>query len=275
MKIKEKIKVYMAYLKIKFYEQIQYKVAAWAGVATQFAWGFMNIMLYATFLKNGGGQDTMTLAQTCTYIWLQQATHVLFNFYIYDDNIIEGIESGAVSMELIKPLNIYTSWHARTLGQKMAMTILRFFPILLFVLIVPLGEYGMMAPPTIFAGVMFAVTFVLSALLLMTMTMLLYYVVMITLSPRGITSAIRLLLDFLSGLAIPIAFMPNIMIKIIKFTPFYYMQNATFSIYNGFISNKIEIFKIVLLQIIWIAILTFIGRKAFDSRIKKISIQGG
>ena len=36
---------YFSYFKIKFLNEIQYKVAAFAGVCTQIAWGAMYIML--------------------------------------------------------------------------------------------------------------------------------------------------------------------------------------------------------------------------------------
>lgn len=78
-----------------------------------------------------------------------------------------------------------------------------------------------------------------------------------------------------SGALIPIAFMPDIVIKIIKFTPFYYMQNAPFNIYNGYITDRNEILKIILLQIIWIILLTIIGKKEIKRQLRKVIVQGG
>lgn len=42
---------YFAYFKIKFLNEIQYKVAAIAGVLTQLVWGGMYIMLYTVFFE--------------------------------------------------------------------------------------------------------------------------------------------------------------------------------------------------------------------------------
>ena len=75
------LKVYMAYFKIKFLNEIQYKVAAIAGALTQFAWGFMYIMLYTAFLKEG--TSDYSISQMSTYIWLNQAFFALFNNLIY------------------------------------------------------------------------------------------------------------------------------------------------------------------------------------------------
>lgn len=49
----QKIKIYLAYFRIKFLNEIQYKLAAFSGILTQFAWGGMLIMLYTSFLNNG------------------------------------------------------------------------------------------------------------------------------------------------------------------------------------------------------------------------------
>ena len=81
-----KFNIYIAYFKIKFLNEIQYKIAAFAGVATQFAWGGMYIMLYSTFLKNGTQAD-YTITQMCTYVWLQQAFFALYHSYM-DDRLL-------------------------------------------------------------------------------------------------------------------------------------------------------------------------------------------
>ena len=94
---------YFSYFKIKFLNEIQYKVAAFAGICTQIAWGAMYIMLYSVFLKNSSNQ-TMTISQMSTYIWLQQGLFMLFNIWSMDSNILEQIKDGSISMELIKPI---------------------------------------------------------------------------------------------------------------------------------------------------------------------------
>ena len=74
---------------------------------------------------------------------------------------------------------------------------------------------------------------------------------------------------------IPIPFMPDIIINILKFTPFYYMQNVTFNIYNGYINSAGEIVKILILQICWILLFTYIGKKIINRQISKVVVQGG
>lgn len=42
---------YFSYFKIRFIYGLQYRAAALAGIVTQFAWGFMYIMIYETFYQ--------------------------------------------------------------------------------------------------------------------------------------------------------------------------------------------------------------------------------
>lgn len=274
IKIVRKLKIYLAYFKIKFLNEIQYKVAAFAGILTQFAWGGMYIMLYSTFLKNGTSDD-YTITQMSTYIWLQQAFYMLFNMWSVDKDILEQCETGNIAMELVKPVDLYSIWHAKTLGRKIALVSLRAIPIIVICSLPFIGKYRLCAPVSVEAFLLFLITLILSIFLMMSYLMLMYICAMKTLSSQGIKVAFQMIMEVGSGALIPIAFMPDIVIKIIKFTPFYYMQNAPFNIYNGYITDRNEILKIILLQIIWIIVLTIIGKKEIKRQLRKVIVQGG
>ena len=92
---------------------------------------------------------------------------------------------------------------------------------------------------------------------------------------QGIKLTFRLIMEFCTGAAIPIAFMPDYMVKILKLTPFYYMENVSFNIYNGYIADGQEIFKIIVLQILWLIVLTILGKKLMNRQLSKIVVQGG
>ena len=125
------------------------------------------------------------------------------------------------------------------------------------------------------AGILFTISLVLATLLVMAYIMIIYISVIFTKSQRGIKMVFQLVAEFFSGLVIPLAFMPEILVKILKFTPFYYMQNLPFNIYIGYTTNEKEIFFSIIMQIIWIIVLTFFGKIILSKKIKKIEIQGG
>ena len=231
---------YFAYFKIKFLNEIQYKVAAIAGVLTQLAWGAMYIMLYTVFINQSSNQ-TMTISQMSTYIWIQQGLYMLFNFWSMDKGILEQIQDGSISMELIKPIGLYKIWHAKTLGRKVALVILRIIPLIIVCNILPLGIYGFSGPVSLKAGILFFISLVLSTLLVLSYIMIIYIAVIFAKSSKGIKMVFQLFAEFFSGASIPLAFMPEFVINILKFTPFYYMQNLPFNIYIGYVTNDKEI----------------------------------
>lgn len=265
---------YFAYFKIKFLNEIQYKAAAMAGILTQLAWGAMYIMLYTVFLNNTSNQ-TMTISQMSTYIWLQQGLFMLYNIWSIDNKILEQIKDGSISMELIKPVELYKIWHAKTLGRKIALGILRMIPIIVICTILPLGTYGFSFPVSFKAGILFAVTLILSVFLVMAYIMLIYVAVIFAKSQRGIKMVFQLVAEFFSGVVIPLAFMPDYIVNILKFTPFYYMQNLPFNIYIGLVTDEKEIIFSIIVQSLWIIALTIFGKIMLNKKIKRIEIQGG
>lgn len=268
------IRIYLSYFKIKFLNEIQYRTAAIAGASTQFVWAGMYIMLYTAFLKDGSASD-FSVRQMTTYIWLQQAFFAFFNIWNVDKEIEEQCRLGDIATELVKPISLYSIWHAKSLAKKTAMVTLRALPILIFAIMPFLGQYQLMAPKSALALVVSILTMILSVLVMLSFIMIMYGVILKTVTSDGIKTMFGLVMDFASGGLIPIPFMPEFLINILKFTPFYYMQNVTFNIYNGYISSAGEIIKILILQVCWIILLTYIGKRMINKQIAKVVVQGG
>lgn len=268
------IRIYLSYFKIKFLNEIQYRTAAIAGMSTQLVWAGMYIMLYTAFLKDGSASD-FSIKQMATYIWLQQAFFAFFNIWNIDQDIEEQCRLGDIATELVKPISLYSIWHAKSLARKTAMVTLRALPILIFAIMPFLGQYKLMAPKSALALVASVITMILSVLVMLSFIMIMYGVILKTVTSNGIKTMFGLVMDFASGGLIPIPFMPDLVINILKFTPFYYMQNVAFNIYNGYINSVEEIIKILILQICWIILLTYIGKIMINKQIAKVVVQGG
>ena len=59
---------YVSFFKLRFAMGLQYRVAALAGMATQFFWGGMNILIYRAFYEADANAFPMTLEATSSYI---------------------------------------------------------------------------------------------------------------------------------------------------------------------------------------------------------------
>ncbi|MGB4658505.1 MAG: hypothetical protein WBI07_04945, partial [Mobilitalea sp.] len=68
-----KYKKYYSYFRMRFIAGLQYRAAALAGIATQFAWGFLTILMYKAFYEVNPEAFPMKFEALSSYIWLQQA----------------------------------------------------------------------------------------------------------------------------------------------------------------------------------------------------------
>ena len=100
------MKVLAAYgslFRIRFNSGIQYRAAALGGIATQFAWGFLNILLYMTFFRENPDAFPMSLTSVVSYMWLRQAFLMLFETWRTEPQIMSAIQDGGVAYELARP----------------------------------------------------------------------------------------------------------------------------------------------------------------------------
>ena len=141
------MKTLLSMFRMKLLAGMQYRAAAWAGIATQFFWGFMLIMIYEAFYRSSDAVPPMTLEQTCRYIWLQQAFLHLTRMWAKDAEVLELIRTGGVAYELCRPVDLYGLWYARFLGQRLSGAALRCLPVLLVSCFLP-APYRMTLPPS-------------------------------------------------------------------------------------------------------------------------------
>ena len=119
------------------------------------------------------------------------------------------------------------------------------------------------------------ITLIFSIGIMLAFIMVMYTVIMRTITSQGIRTTFDLIYNFCSGGLIPIPFMPEPVVNILKFTPFYYMQNVSFNIYNGYINNPTEIAQILVIQVVWLVGLTLLGRYLLNKQLSKVIVQGG
>ncbi len=109
------MKKYWSFFRMRFLGGLQYRAAAWAGVATQFAWGFLRLLMFRAFYEADAAAFPMELGQIASYIWLQQAFLTAFAVWYFDNDIFESITNGIVAYELARPMSLYSMWFVKTL----------------------------------------------------------------------------------------------------------------------------------------------------------------
>jgi len=125
------MKAYLSLFQMRLLKGLQYRVSALAGVATQFFWGFMYLMIYLAFYTSTEGAQPISFEELVQVLWLQQAFLAFVNYWFRDNEIISQITKGDIAYELCRPLNLYHFWYARLIATRLASATLRCFPILI------------------------------------------------------------------------------------------------------------------------------------------------
>jgi len=264
---------YLVVFRIRFINTLQYRAAALAGMATQFAWGFMLILAYLAFYRSNPTAFPMKFSQMVSYIWMQQAFLTLYSAWVYADDLTDSIESGSIAYEMVRPINLYNRWFCQITATRLAKAVLRCLPVLIVAFVVP-EPFRMSLPSNPVVLLMYLTSTVFSLGVVAAYTMLIYITVFYTLSLRGIRTFVGALSDFLGGAIIPLPFFPGPLQAVLGLLPFAAMQNAPLRIYSGNLAGN-DALVAMALQVFWLIVLLLAGRLAMGRALKKVVVQGG
>lgn len=256
---------------------LQYRAAAIAGFGTQLFWGFIKVMVFVAFYASATSAQPMTFAEVLVYIWLGQALLALLPWNV-DAEIAAQIRSGGVAYELLRPLDLYRFWFARTLAFRIAPTALRMLPMLAFTYLLlpltPLADWALPAPAGTLSGALFVVSALFTLLLSTAFTMLMHIVLIWTISGEGINRMMPGVVSILSGLVVPLPLFPDWLQGFLYWQPFRGMADVPFRIYSGHIAPA-EAFAEIALQGGWVVLLVMFGMWLLRRARYRLVVQGG
>lgn len=259
-------------IKIRFNLLLQYRMAAIAGIVTQFFFGFVMIMVYEAFYKSSPENMPMTFTQTVTYVWLGQAFLSLLPWN-GDREIQRMIKSGQVAYEFVRPVDLYSLWYARIFTQRITGTLLRCIPMIIVTGIIVPNVYSLQRPESISAFIMFLTSLSFAILLGCALSNIITISVLFTIGD-GIDRLVPAIVILLSGVALPLPYFPEWSQPLLKILPFSGLVDGPYKFYIG-IYNISDFTSISLNQIFWIIAFIIIGRWMINKAIKRVVIQGG
>ncbi len=265
------MKKYLSFFKLRLNIALQYRAAAIGGMLTQFFWAIMQILVFQAFYRVVTS-DNISLEQLISYVWLKQAFYTIISAST-DSEIRTMIEKGNISYELCRPTHIYWMWFFKTLANKLAGGFLKAIPILIIAPFLPAG-LALQMPAGIGEFILFVISLLLATCLMAAIINAFYISIFYTMSSKGINSIFYTILEFFGGTFVPIAIMPKFLQTLCYIMPFGLAADLPFRIYSGSIPINDGIIYI-LMQILWIAVLTITGTLITNRRLKKVVIQGG
>lgn len=267
------MRLYVNYFKLRMMMFMQYRVAAIAGLSTQFFWGIMLIFIYIAFYTNGKAIDSMSLSQIISYTWLHQAFYALLSVRLNDDEIANSISSGNVAYEIIRPYNLYFWWYIKVFAKRVSAGFLRVIPVVLLAYILP-EPYNLLLPSSILNFILFLISLILGIFIVTGINMLVYTIGFYTYNQTGISQIINSFIELLSGSLIPVVLLPKLLQDATYYLPFRMITDLPFRLYTSNMSIY-EGLTSIGLQIIWIFILIMLGNLIVKKSLKKVFVQGG
>lgn len=271
------MKPYWALLSARYRMLLQYRVAALAGATTQFWWGFILIMVLEAFYRSSSAAQPLSFEQAVTYIWLGQALLGMLPWN-HDLELEAMIRRGDVAYELVRPVDLYNLWYARTLAMRAARTSLRVAPMVLITGPVlagtPLEPWALRAPESLAAGGLFALAVGAALVLGVAITTLVHISLMWTISGDGVSRLVPAAVTLLSGAVIPLPLFPDWAQAILAALPFRGLADVPYRIYMGHILVS-EAGPQIALTLIWAAVIVATGRVALRRGCRRLVVQGG
>jgi len=269
---------YLAILSAQFRMLLQYRAAALAGLATQFFWGGIRIMILTAFVESSRSGSPLDVPMVITYVWLGQGFLRTIPMWA-DHQVADMIRTGTVAYEMARPLDLYWLWYVRALASITAPTFLRAIPLFLFAAGVlrmfdATAFYAMGAPASWASAACFAVAqcgaiFLSAAIVtLMTTTMLW------TISGEGLTRLMSASCWLLGGIILPIPFFPDWLQPVLLALPFRGIMDTPIRLYLGHIPPG-DAWMAIGQQWLWIVGLILLGRLAVARGTRRLVVQGG
>jgi len=256
---------------------LQYRAAAFAGFVTQLFWGGVRLAILAAFYAAASAAQPMNMAEVVAYVWLGQALLGMLPWN-NDADFVEQVRSGAVAYDLLRPLDLYAYWYARTLAFRTATTTLRAIPLVLFaMLLLPaagLDAWALRPPPTWSALAYFVVALVAAALLATAVTMLAHISLLWTISGQGMDRILPAFVTVFSGMVIPLPLFPEWLQPFLAWQPFRGLADVPYRIYSGNIPVA-EAAAEITLTCAWVVVLVWLGRTLLARGVRRLVVQGG
>ena len=267
------MKGYLSLFRIRVQSGLQYRIAAAAGIATQFAWGALRILFFKALYETNPAALPMELPALCSYIWMQQACLAMFASWTVDKDLLDMISSGSVAYQLCRPMDLYTNWFIQSFSNRLSRMLLRCLPILLVAAFLPY-PYGLLLPKSPLSFLLFLISAPLGGVTVVSLTMIVYGITFFTLDSRGFRTVIFTAADFLTGSLLPLPFFPEKIRPLVQLLPFASIQDAPLRIYTGDIAGMAAL-QTLALQLFWAIVMVLGGRLLMARALRNVVVQGG
>jgi len=270
--MRDALRAYVALAKTAFLNLLAYRARYFVGILTYFFNVTVWYYIWRALFAQAGGDGRIggfTFREMLTYV---STGWVLRSFYFneIDREIATQVQEGRLAMALVKPVD----FQAMTLAQAFGESAFRAVMFALPIAAVLFAVYRIAPPATPLAAALFALSGLLSALLVGGINFAVGLIAIRTKSIQGFLRAKYLVLELLSGLLIPPTLFPKRVQPVLDWLPFPHMNFTPGRIYLGLVAGAVA-WRALAIQAAWVVLILLAGRLLWASTRRRVTVQGG
>jgi len=262
------VRLYFEVARRSFQRHLTYRVATLAGLFTNAVFGIFFSSVYRAFYQDGerGVVADFTLPEILTFVWIGQSLLMLVYLWNWWE-VADSIRTGDVVSDLMKPMDFQLYWLSRDLGRASCHWLTRFVPTFAMGALL----FDLAWPGTISTWLAFFISVNLAILVSFGWRFLLNLSAFWLLDVRGINTIAVLVLNFFSGLLVPIAFFPGWLRTVAEWLPFRAIVMVPVEVFLGQRTPQ----SALLIQAFWVVALWLLGQVVLNAAVRKLVVQGG
>lgn len=263
MSLTLRFKKYLSVMGISIKASSAYKIKLFFYALTGITQFLSYFYLWNALYSNKGSYNGFTEGGILTYFVISFFIQSLLPRWIAME-IGWGVKRGEIINVFLRPVGFRTYFMLYAFGDVIFTLMFMGLPIMVIACLstqlVPCANV-----------LLFAITLILSYFIAFNLFYLIGLISFITTNIWGIFLTFDLVNLFLSGALLPLRFMPEWLVSIIKLLPFRYIVDFPISIW---LTGKVGVDE-VLIQILWVVILSVLTKVIYRRAIAKLDIFGG
>lgn len=261
--------MFLPLVKLSARRQFTYRAATLAGLATNFFFGLLRAAVMAALFGASQQVEGFSLAGAITYTGISQASITFLSLFGWYE-IIRSVYSGQVSADLLKPMSYFQFWMAQDLGRALVGLLLRGLTVMLFYSLF----FDLTLPTSFSQWLALCVTIALAWMVSFCWRFLINLSAFWSPNAIGFGRMFFALAWAMSGFLMPLRFLPEWFQTICYLTPFPYTVNIITEVYLGLLTGS-ALRHALLIQVIWIVLLTAAGQCVLRRGVRRLVVQGG
>ncbi len=262
------MRTYVEFSLKKFQNKMAYRLEFFMGILNTVITIVVYLCIYKALYGDMQEVDGITFSMVATHFVISLGLSSAFE---YNEMFLQDkVHDGSITNEFLKPVNFIFRLLAENVGEGLFKVAFNFLPAVMITML-----YVKLCPPSSVLNFMaMLISVILGYLILWLISFIVQTWSFWLFSVWGIMTIKNVIVKILSGSLLPLWFMPEIVRKIVAFTPFESIYFTPIQIYLGEI-NGVELLKKILIQMVWIGILWIIANLFWKKGTKKLVVQGG